>query len=70
MRAARVQAEAILEQMQKHDGQGTGADQEETERLISYLRQIAQSLTVTADQYATKHAPPSLPATTATPHGA
>ncbi|MFG1810247.1 DivIVA domain-containing protein [Streptomyces sp. NPDC049040] len=70
LRAARVQAEAILEQMQKHDGQGTGADQEETERLISYLRQIAQSLTVTADQYATKHAPSSLPATTATPHGA
>jgi vacuolar-type H+-ATPase subunit H len=59
LRAARSQAEAILQQMQQQDGQAGGADQEETERLISYLRQIAQSLTVTADQYATRQAHPS-----------
>lgn len=56
LRAARAQAEAILRQMQENGGQDEG-DQEETERLISYLRQIAQSLNVTADQFATKHTP-------------
>ncbi|WP_225845923.1 DivIVA domain-containing protein [Streptomyces sp. HPF1205] len=57
LRAARAQAEAILRQMQENGGQDDG-DQEETERLISYLRQIAQSLNVTADQFATKHTTP------------
>ncbi|WUH94183.1 DivIVA domain-containing protein [Streptomyces sp. NBC_00433] len=61
LRAARVQAEAILQQIREQEGQGGEADQEETERLISYLRQIAQSLTVTADQYATKHASAAAP---------
>lgn len=60
LRAARAQAEAILQQMVEQDNQGGGGNsQEETERLISYLRQIAQSLTVTVDQYATKHTPPA-----------
>lgn len=59
LRAARAQAEAILQQMREQDGQAT--DEEEAERLISYLRQIAQSLTVTADQYATKHTGPATP---------
>jgi vacuolar-type H+-ATPase subunit H len=58
LRAARVQAEAILQELREHGGQAGDESQEETERLISYLRQIAQSLTVTADQYATKTAPP------------
>lgn len=70
LRAARVQAEAVLQQIREADSQSAGSDPEETERLISYLRQLAQSLTITADQYATKHAPPSsLPATTGSPHG-
>ncbi|WP_406422822.1 hypothetical protein OH809_09560 [Streptomyces sp. NBC_00873] len=70
VRAARAQAEAILQQMWEQDNQAADGDQEETERLISYLRQIAQSLTVTAEQYATKHThTPSPPSTTATPHG-
>lgn len=68
VRAARVQAEAILQQIREQDGKSSGADQEETERLISYLRQIAQSLTVTVDQYATKHTSTDLPAGTG-PHG-
>jgi DivIVA domain-containing protein len=68
VRAARMQAEAILQQIQERGGRSNGDDKEETERLISYLRQIAQSLTVTVDQYATKHTPPGLPAST-TPHG-
>lgn len=59
LRAARAQAEAILQQMSERDGQGGEGDEEEAERLISYLRQIAQSLSVTADQYATKHAAPA-----------
>lgn len=59
LRAARAQAEAVLQELRER-GSGDG-DQEETERLISYLRQIAQSLTVTADQYATKHTPPPPP---------
>lgn len=59
LRAARAQAESILQQMQERDGQGGEVDEEETERLISYLRQIAQSLSITADQYATKHAGPA-----------
>jgi DivIVA domain-containing protein len=70
VRAARAQAEAVLQQIREQDNQAADGDQEETEQLISYLRQIAQSLTVTAEQYATKHAhTPSPPSTTATPHG-
>jgi hypothetical protein len=61
LRAARSQAEAILRELQAQGGQAGDGTQEETERLISYLRQIAQSLTVTADQYATKHSPPPPP---------
>jgi hypothetical protein len=62
VRAARAQAEAILRQMREQESKGGDADPEEAERLISYLRQIAQSLTVTADQYATRHAGPDGPA--------
>ncbi|MGW3508680.1 DivIVA domain-containing protein [Streptomyces sp. NPDC000994] len=72
VRAARAQAEAILQRMWEQETQAAGGDQEETERLISYLRQIAQSLAVTADQYASKHPQPPSPtpsATTASPHG-
>ncbi|MEV7237233.1 DivIVA domain-containing protein [Streptomyces sp. NPDC051020] len=70
VRAARAQAEALLQQMSEQGNQAADGDQEETEQLISYLRQIAQSLTVTAEQYATKHAHTSSPpSTTATPHG-
>ncbi|WP_335973166.1 MULTISPECIES: DivIVA domain-containing protein [Streptomycetaceae] len=69
VRAARIQAEAVLEQLRAQDGRTAGGEQEETERLISYLRQIAQSLTVTVDQYATKHAQPD-PSAAATPHDA
>ncbi|GGJ28289.1 hypothetical protein GCM10010121_044520 [Streptomyces brasiliensis] len=71
VRAARAQAEALLQQMREQGKQAADGDQEETERLISYLRQIAQSLAVTADQYATKQAQtPPFPATTATSPGA
>jgi DivIVA domain-containing protein len=71
VRAARAQAEAILQQQWEQATEAADGDQEETERLISYLRQVAQSLTVTADQYATKRAhTSSLPADTATWHGA
>ncbi|MFJ5895776.1 DivIVA domain-containing protein [Streptomyces sp. NPDC093064] len=72
VRAARAQAEAILQKMWEQETQAAGGDQEETERLIAYLRQIAQSLSVTADQYASKHPQPPSPtpsATTASPHG-
>ncbi|MER6983710.1 DivIVA domain-containing protein [Streptomyces carpinensis] len=70
VRAARAQAEAILQQRWEQATQAADGDQEETERLISYLRQIAQSLTVTADQYSTKRPQmPSPPANTATSHG-
>jgi cell division septum initiation protein DivIVA len=71
VRAARAQAEAILQQRWEQATQAADGDQEETERLISYLRQIAQSLTVTADQYSATKRPhvPSSPATTATPPG-
>jgi DivIVA domain-containing protein len=65
LRAAREQAETILQRI-REEGQPAGSDQEETERLISYLRQIAQSLTVTADQYATKSTAPSQPVATGT----
>ncbi|MEU6419841.1 DivIVA domain-containing protein [Streptomyces spiralis] len=71
VRAARAQAEAILQQRWEHASQAADGDQEETERLISYLRQVAQSLTVTADQYATKRTQMlSPPASTTTSHGA
>ncbi|PZH02134.1 hypothetical protein C1I97_21890 [Streptomyces sp. NTH33] len=70
VRAARAQAEAILQQRWEQATEETEGNPEETERLISYLRQVAQSLTATADQYATKQAQtPSSPATAATPHG-
>jgi hypothetical protein len=59
LRAARAQAEAILQELREQGSKAGEGDKEETERLISYLRQIAQSLTVTADQYATKHVPAS-----------
>jgi cell division septum initiation protein DivIVA len=64
LQAAREQAEAVLQQIRARDGSTPSSDQEETERLISYLRQLAQSLTVTADQYATRRPEP-----TGTPHG-
>jgi hypothetical protein len=73
LQAARAQAEAVLRQMRENAAHGGDGDPEETERLISYLRQIAQSLAATADQYATKHTPsppplrPPLP-TPATTH--
>ncbi|MGW5355154.1 DivIVA domain-containing protein [Streptomyces sp. NPDC004031] len=57
LRAARAQAEAVLQQLREHEG-GEGT-QEETERLLTYLRQIAQSLTVTVDQYSVKNTPPA-----------
>ncbi|MEU0837073.1 DivIVA domain-containing protein [Streptomyces sp. NPDC005969] len=66
VRAARAQAEAILQQRWEQATQANESDQEETERLITYLRQIAQSLTVTADQYDTKR-PAASPAAPATP---
>jgi vacuolar-type H+-ATPase subunit H len=66
VRAARAQAEAILQQRWEQATQANESDQEETERLITYLRQIAQSLTVTADQYDTK-LPAASPAAPATP---
>lgn len=55
LRAARTQAEAILQELREHGNQIGDETQEETERLISYLRQIAESLTVTANQYATRN---------------
>lgn len=71
VRAARAQAEAILQQTWEQATQAGDGDQEETERLISYLRQIAESLTVTADKYAAKGAPALPPTATAPPvHGA
>ena len=57
LRSARAQAEAILQQAWEQATQAADGDQEETERLISYLRQIAESLSATADEYAAKHAP-------------
>ncbi|CAL2056918.1 hypothetical protein [Streptomyces murinus] len=67
VRAARAQAEAILQQRwEEQAGQGADGDQEETERLITYLRQIAESLIVTADQYDTKRPATSAPSA---PHG-
>ncbi len=57
VRAARAQAEAILQQTWEKTTQAAAAGgPEETERLISYLRQIAESLSVTADEYAAKRA--------------
>jgi cell division septum initiation protein DivIVA len=68
VRAARAQAEAILQQMREQDNQAAEGAQEETERLVSYLRQIANSLTATADQFAVKQPPaPQDPAGQAAP---
>ncbi|GGZ73778.1 DivIVA domain-containing protein [Streptomyces echinoruber] len=56
VRAARAQAEAILQQAWEKTAHAGDGGPEETERLISYLRQIARSLSVTADEYAAKRA--------------
>ncbi|SFY48305.1 DivIVA domain-containing protein [Streptomyces sp. F-1] len=69
VRAARAQAEALLQQQWEQAAQSTENDQEETERLISYLRQVAQSLTVTADQYDTKRPAAASPTAPASPPG-
>ncbi|MFE9093292.1 DivIVA domain-containing protein [Streptomyces sp. NPDC007264] len=57
VRAARAQAEAVLQQAWEKSTQAAEGGPEETERLISYLRQLAESLSVTADEYAAKRAP-------------
>ncbi|MFF0793299.1 hypothetical protein [Streptomyces spiralis] len=71
VRAARAQAEAILQQTWEKNTQAADDGPQETERLISYLRQVAESLYVTADEYASKlaeTAPPTA-ATTLPPGG-
>lgn len=67
VRAARAQAEAILQQTWEKSTQAADGGPEETERLISYLRQIAESLAVTADEYAAKRAQSLPPAAAAAP---
>ncbi|MFF8597246.1 DivIVA domain-containing protein [Streptomyces sp. NPDC015220] len=66
VRAARTQAETILQQAWERATPAAEGAQEEAERLITYLRQLAESLTVTADTYSAKRAPAQPSTATAT----
>lgn len=65
VRAAQTQAETILQRTRETTTQAADANPEEVERLIAYLRQIAESLSTTANEYAAKgaHVIPPIPAT-------